>query len=220
VKGHPVLLSWTGTMFEYLMPSLWMRTLPETLLGQSLPVAVYAQRKYVAGKKMPWGISEAGHSQMDAKGNYQYHAFGLPTLALQPPPEGALVIAPYASILALEFDPANVLANLRRMQKMGWMGEFGFYESADYSSTAEHAPGTRYTLVRSWMAHHQGMSLLALANLLADRPFQRWFHAGPRVRATELLLHERPMHTVQVDQYQQKHEMVFVPQPGTTAPEK
>ncbi|MGC9292596.1 MAG: glucoamylase family protein [Acidobacteriaceae bacterium] len=220
VKGHPVLLSWTGTMFEYLMPSLWMRTLPETLLGQSLSVAVYAQRKYLAGKKIPWGISEAGHSQMDAEGNYQYHAFGLPTLALQPPPEGALVIAPYASILALEFDPANVLANLRRMQKMGWMGEFGFYESADYSSTAEHAPGTRYTLVRSWMAHHQGMSLLALANLLADRPFQRWFHAGPRVRATELLLHERPLHTVQVDQYQQKHEMVFMPQPGTTAPEK
>lgn len=216
VKGRPVLLSWTGTMFEYLMPSLWMRTLPDTLLGRSLSAAVFAQRDYVRGKKIPWGISEAGHSQMDADGNYQYHAFGVPTLALQPPPEGALVIAPYASVLALEFDTPAALANLRRMESLGWLGEFGFYESADHSTNVEHAPGARFTLVRSWMAHHQGMSLLALTNLLADRPFQRWSHADPRVRATELLLQERPIHTVQSEHDLRQYAMVFVPQ-ATTA---
>ncbi|HUZ05230.1 MAG TPA: glucoamylase family protein, partial [Acidobacteriaceae bacterium] len=213
VKGHPVLLSWAGTMFEYLMPALWMRTLPETLLGQSLPVAVDTQRTYIVGRQTPWGISEAGYSQVDAEGNYQYHAFGVPTLALQPPPEGSLVIAPYASILALEFDAANALKNLRRMQRLGWVGEFGFYESADYSSTAERALKPRYTLVRSWMAHHQGMSLLALANLLADHPFQRWFHADPRVRATELLLDEKPVETVRDDQDLLPNRTVFHPRP-------
>ncbi|HEX4020299.1 MAG TPA: glucoamylase family protein [Acidobacteriaceae bacterium] len=216
VKGHPVLLSWTGTMFEYLMPALWMRTLPETLLGQTLPMAVYTQRTFLVGRQMPWGISEAGYSHVDAEGNYQYHAFGIPTLALQPPPEGALVIAPYASVLALEFDTAGALQNLRRMEQLGWIGEFGFYESADYSSTAEHASGMRYTLVRSWMAHHQGMSLLALANVLADHPFQRWFHADPRVRATELLLHEKPVQTVRDDLHlQHDHRTVFLPHPET-----
>ncbi len=218
VQGHPVLLSWTGTMFEYLMPTLWMRTLPETLLGRSLPMCVHAQRAYLAGRQMPWGISEAGYSQLDADGNYQYHAFGVPTIALQPPPAGSLVIAPYASVLALEFDTANALANLRRMYQLGWMGEFGFYESADYSDIAEHAAGLRYTLVRSWMAHHQGMSLLALANLLLDRPFQRWFHADPRVRATELLLDEKPLQTVRNDAALHDNTLVFLPHPETIAP--
>ena len=196
IDGNPVLLSWSGTMFEYMMPTLWMQTSPDTLLAQSLPGAVRAQREYVARRRMPWGISEASHSQRDPEGNYQYHAFGVPTLAINPPPEGSLVIAPYATVLALEADPAHALANLHRMEKLGWLGEFGFYESADYSETTQHEKGTRYTLVRSWMAHHQGMSLLAITNLLEDKAFQRWFHADPRVRATELLLHEKPVQVV------------------------
>lgn len=193
IAGHPVLLSWSGTMFEYMMPTLWMQTLPETLLAQSLPIAVQVQREYVGSRRMPWGISEASHSQTDAEGNYQYHAFGVPALALNPPPKGSLVIAPYATLLALEVDVPNAVANLRKMEKLGWLGKFGFYESADYSTTTKHKDGLRYTLVRSWMAHHQGMSLLAIANLLCDKPFQRWFHSDPRVRATELLLHEKPI---------------------------
>lgn len=193
IDGNPVLLSWSGTMFEYMMPTLWMQTSPGTLLAQSLPGAVRAQREYVARAHVPWGISEASHSQRDPEGNYQYHAFGVPTLALNPPPEGSLVIAPYATILALEADPAHALANLHRMEKLGWLGEFGFYESADYSDSTQHEKGARYTLVRSWMAHHQGMSLLAITNLLKDKAFQRWFHSDPRVRATELLLHEKPV---------------------------
>ena len=196
VDGTPTLLSWTGTMFEYLMPCLWMQTSPDTLLAQSLPMAVRAQREYVARRRMPWGISEAGHSARDPQGNYQYHAFGVPTLAISPPPEGALVIAPYATVLALEPDPQNALLNIVNMEKLGWLGRFGFYESADYSADRQPKDGSKYVLVRSWMAHHQGMSLLAITNLLAGKPFQRWFHADTRVRATELLLHEKPIQVV------------------------
>ena len=128
-------------------------------------------------RRMPWGISEASHSQRDPEGNYQYHAFGVPTLAIESTAGRLLVIAPYATVLALEADPSHALANLHRMEKLGWLGDFGFYESADYSETTQHEKGTRYTLVRSWMAHHQGMSLLAMTNLLEDKAFQRWFHA-------------------------------------------
>ena len=211
IDGNPVLLSWSGTMFEYMMPTLWMQTSPDTLLAQSLPGAVRAQREYVARKRMPWGISEASHSQRDPEGNYQYHAFGVPTLAINPPPEGSLVIAPYATVLALEADPAHALANLNRMEKLGWLGEFGFYESADYSETTQHEKGTRYTLVRSWMAHHQGMSLLAITNLLEDKAFQRWFHADPRVRATELLLHEKPVQIVPTQERPRAGNVNFFP---------
>ncbi|MGC1782014.1 MAG: glucoamylase family protein [Acidobacteriaceae bacterium] len=196
IDGTPTLLSWTGTMFEYMMPCLWMQTSPDTLLAQSLPMAVQAQREYVARRRMPWGISEAGHSARDPQGNYQYHAFGVPALAISPPPEGALVIAPYATVLALEADPRGALANLVNMEKLGWLGRFGFYESADYSADRRPKDGSKYVLVRSWMAHHQGMSLLAITNFLAGKPFQRWFHADARVRATELLLHEKPIQVV------------------------
>ncbi len=211
IDGNPVLMSWSGSMFEYMMPTLWMQTSPGTLLAQSLPGAVRAQQEYVARKRMPWGISEAGQSQCDAEGNYQYHAFGVPALALNPPQEGSLVIAPYATALALEADPAHALANLRRMKKLGWLGEFGFYESADYSTTAAHAKGARFTLVRSWMAHHQGMSLLAITNFLVDKPFQRWFHSDPRVRATELLLHEKPVQVVIPEETPRTGNVVFQP---------
>ncbi|MHB1935810.1 MAG: glucoamylase family protein [Acidobacteriaceae bacterium] len=211
IDGNPVLLSWSGTMFEYMMPTLWMQTSPDTLLAQSLPGAVRAQREYVARKHMPWGISEASHSQRDPEGNYQYHAFGVPTLAINPPPDGSLVIAPYATVLALEADPVHALANLHRMEKLGWLGEFGFYESADYSDSTQHEKGKRYTLVRSWMAHHQGMSLLAITNLLEDKAFQRWFHGDPRVRATELLLHEKPVQVVPTQEVPRAGHVKFEP---------
>jgi hypothetical protein len=198
-------------MFEYLMPALWLQTWPDTLLAQSLSGAVRAQRQYVAHKRMPWGISEAGHSERDAEGNYQYHAFGIPTLALNPPPPGALVIAPYASMLALEADPAHAIENLRRMNKLGWLGEFGFYESADYSANREPRDRSRYVLVRSWMAHHQGMSLLAVTNWVDGRPFQRWFHNDPRVRATELLLYEKPIEFTPTQQTPHTDNISFEP---------
>ncbi len=221
IDGNPVLMSWSGTMFEYMMPTLWMQTSPDTLLAQALPGAVRAQREYVARERIPWGISEASYSKRDDAGNYQYHAFGVPALALNPPPRDALVIAPYATILALEANPAGALANLRRMEKLGWLGEFGFYECADYSSSREPKDDSRYVLVRSWMAHHQGMSLLAITNLIAGKPFQRWFHADPRVRATELLLHEKPMQALPADRIPRSANISFRPVPvntGDTAP--
>jgi cyclic beta-1,2-glucan synthetase len=185
VKGRPALLSWTGTMFEYMMPALWMRTFPNTLIAQSLESAVRIQRDHV--RDIPWGISESGFAKTDPIGRYSYQAWGIPKLALKYGAEDGPVISPYSSFLALPILREAAIANLRRMAAMNWMGAYGFYEAADYTQ------GSEPQLVRSWMAHHQGMCLLALANLTKDNIIQRWFHSAPRVRAAELLLHEKSL---------------------------
>ncbi len=190
--GLPVLLSWTGTMFEYLMPVLWMRTYPNTLLDNSRTAAVRLQQIYAAEKGVPWGISESAYAKRDEAGNYQYQAFGLPRLSLRNGEPEALVISPYSTFLALHEDAPGALRNLRRMAADGWLSSYGFYEAADYSSSGRHSWRHRHELVRCWMAHHQGMSLLAVANFLHDGVVQRWFHNERRVQATELLLHEKP----------------------------
>jgi hypothetical protein len=185
VKGRPALLSWTGTMFEYMMPALWMRNFPNTLISRSLDSAVNIQREHV--RDIPWGISESGFAKMDPLGRYSYQAWGIPKLALKYGAEDGPVISPYSSFLALPILREAAIANLRRMASMGWMGPYGFYEAADYTQ------GSEPQLVHSWMAHHQGMCLLALANLMKDNIIQHWFHGAPRVRAAELLLHEKPL---------------------------
>jgi len=185
VDGRPALLSWTGTMFEYMMPALWMRNFPNTLISRSLESAVHIQRDHVRG--IPWGISESGFAKMDPLGRYSYQAWGIPKLALKYGAEDGPVISPYSSFLALPILREAAIANLRKMAAMNWMGAYGFYEAADYTQ------GKEPQLVRSWMAHHQGMCLLALANLTKDNIIQRWFHGAPRVRAAELLLHEKPL---------------------------
>jgi hypothetical protein len=191
--GRPVLLSWTGTLFEYLMPSLWMRTYPNTLLERSRSAAVRAQQTYAARKGVPWGISESAYYKFDEAGNYQYYAFGLPHLALRARETKALVISPYSTFLSLNTDPAGAVLNLHKMEDMGWFGSHGFYESADFTSSKRQLWKRRPQLAKCWMAHHQGMSLLALANYLNDDVVQQWFHAERRVQATELLLHEKPV---------------------------
>jgi cyclic beta-1,2-glucan synthetase len=191
--GRPVLISWTGTMFEYLMPALWMQNYPDTLLERSRAAAVRAQRAHVAGKRMPWGISESAYFKMDDAGNYQYFAFGLPQLALSTNEMESLVISPYSTFLALDVDPPEALKNLRRMSDMGWLGAYGFYEAADFTISRNRSWHRRYELVPAWMAHHQGMSLLAIANFLHHGVVRSWFHIEPRVQATELLLHEKPV---------------------------
>jgi cyclic beta-1,2-glucan synthetase len=191
--GRPVLLSWTGTLFEYLMPSLWMRTYANTLLERSRSAAVRAQQTYAARKGVPWGISESAYYKFDEAGNYQYYAFGLPHLALRAREIKALVISPYSTFLSLNTDPAGAVLNLHKMADMGWFGSHGFYEAADFSSSKRRFWKGRPQLARCWMAHHQGMSLLALANFLNDDVVQQWFHAERRVQATELLLHEKPV---------------------------
>jgi len=189
-ESESVLLSWTGTMFEYLMPALWMRHYPGTITHNSLRAALNAQRAYGRRKGVPWGISES--ACIEADGGYGYGAFGIPGLALKRINPRNLVVSPYSTFLASCVDSQAALQNLKLMEEYGWTGRYGFYEAVDYTRA-----GGR--IVRSWMAHHQGMSLLAICNLLCDQPFQRYFHAEPYVMATELLLHERMPAGIQPD---------------------
>jgi len=188
--GEPVLLSWSGSMFEYLMPMLVMPSYPHTLLDQTCRGAVQRQIDYGAERGVPWGVSESGYNATDTALNYQYRAFGVPGLGLKRGLAEDLVIAPYATMMALMVAPEEACANLQRLAAEGVAGRYGFYEAVDY--TASRLPrGQKLAVVRSFMAHHQGMGLLALAHLLLDRPMQRHFEADPRLQATLLLLQER-----------------------------
>jgi hypothetical protein len=191
-QGRAVLLSWTGTMFEYLMPALWMRIYPNTLLERTSAAALRSQQAYVADRRIPWGISESAYFRTDEAGNYQYYAFGIPQLAARRLDKDAPVISPYSSFLALHVDSSAALRNLRKMQNKRWMGTYGFYEAIDFHAYRRRSWLRRFEVVRCWMAHHQGMSLLSIANLLHEDVVQRWFHSHPRVQATELLLQEKP----------------------------
>lgn len=186
--GRFLLLSWTGTMFEYLMPSLWMRSYPETLIAQTLTACVEVQREFARRIRVPWGISESGYSQRDDAGHYSYFAFGVPQIALSIDANAGPVISPYSSFLALRINSMAALHNLREMASEKWVGAYGFYEAADYTASRG-----KPVLVREWMAHHQGMSLLSIFNLLHDDVVQEWFHANPLVQSAELLLHETPV---------------------------
>ncbi len=193
-EGETTLISWTGTMFEYLMPAIWMRSHPNTLLDRAVHSAVRAQRIYGERHRIPWGISEAAYRKTDEDGNYQYSAFGVPGLALNVARSGSLVVSAYSSCLALMVDPVNALKNLLRMRRAKWLTEYGFYESVDYTESPRHSFLTpKGELIRCWMAHHQGMSLAAICNVLHDWPFQRWFHSERLVQASDLILQERPM---------------------------
>jgi cyclic beta-1,2-glucan synthetase len=185
--GHFLLLSWTGTMFEYLMPSLWMRSYSNTLISRTQTACVGVQRDFARSLGIPWGISESGSARKDDAGHYHYHAYGVPQIALWFEATAGPVISPYSTFLALGVDCVESLHNLHRMEGAGWVGPYGFYESADYTSSLR-----RPALTREWMAHHQGMSLLAIVNLLCDNVVQSWFHANPLVQSAELLLHEMP----------------------------
>jgi cellobiose phosphorylase len=188
--GASVLLSWSGSMFEYLMPLLVMPTYENTLLDQTNRATVHRQIEYGEQRDIPWGISESGYNLVDANLNYQYRAFGVPGLGLRRGLAEDLVIAPYASMLALLVDPEKACDNLERLATEGFEGRFGFFEAIDY--TPSRLPrGQSYVLIRSFMAHHQGMSLLSLAYLLLDKPMQKRFEAEPQFQATLLLLQER-----------------------------
>jgi len=209
-EGESVLVSWTGTMFEYLMPVIWMKSHPDTLLDRAVRAAVRSHQKYATNRRVPWGISEAAYSNTDAEGNYQYAAFGVPGLALSVAREGTLVISPYSSCLALLADPAGAVKNLRSLAGKKWLGQFGFYESADFThSRVSLFTKRKYELVRCWMAHHQGMSLAAICNVLKDDAFQRWFHAEPLVQASELILQERPLRVRPISDNQPRRVLPF-----------
>ncbi len=188
--GEPILLSWSGSMFEYLMPLLVMPTYDNTLLDQTYKAAVERQIEYGRQRGVPWGMSESGYNLVDAHLNYQYRAFGVPGLGLKRGLADDLVIAPYASVLALMVAPEAACLNLQRLATAGLEGKFGLYEAIDYTPSRQRR-GESSVVVRSYMAHHQGMSLLSLAYLLLDRPMQKRFESDPLFQATILLLQER-----------------------------
>ena len=177
-------------MFEYLMPLLVMPTYPGTLLDDTYRAVVAAQVAYGRDRNVPWGVSESGYNKTDAHLNYQYRAFGVPGLGFKRGLADDLVISPYSTVMALMVAPGPAVANLQRLAREGKLAAHGYYEAIDYTPARIPAGATHVT-IRSYMAHHQGMSLLALAYVLLDRPMQRRFVADPAVRATELLLQER-----------------------------
>ncbi|HEV3140253.1 MAG TPA: glucoamylase family protein, partial [Vicinamibacterales bacterium] len=199
VRGAPVLLSWSATLFEYLMPLLVMRTYPNTLLDDSCRLVLRRQMDYAAARGVPWGISESAYNLVDRHGTYQYKAFGVPGLGLKRGLGDEVVVAPYATALAVTLDPTASAANLRRLAAAGLEGRYGFVDAIDYTHGVLDE-STAGTVVPTFLAHHQGMTIVALANaLLAERMIER-FHAEPRVQATELLLQERvPRHAAPIE---------------------
>jgi cellobiose phosphorylase len=188
--GDPVLISWSGSMFEYLMPLLVMPAYENTLLDRTCRAAVQHQIEYGALRGVPWGISESGYNRTDVHLNYQYRAFGVPGLGLKRGLAADLVIAPYATAMALMIAPRDACENLQRLAADGREGDCGFFEAVDYTP-GRVPPGETSATVQSFMVHHQGMSLLALVNFLRDSPMPRRFLACPLLKAADLLLQER-----------------------------
>ncbi|MHB8831768.1 MAG: GH36-type glycosyl hydrolase domain-containing protein [Desulfobacteria bacterium] len=188
--GEPILLSWSGSMFEYLMPLLVMPTYENTLIDRTCKAAVRRQIEYGKKRGVPWGMSESGYNMVDVRLNYQYRAFGVPGLGLKRGLGSDLVVAPYASALALMVAPEEACRNLQLLGEKEIIGTYGFYEAIDYTPSRQRR-GQSSTVVRSFMAHHQGMSLLSLDSLLLDRPMQKRFESDPLFQATTLLLQER-----------------------------
>ncbi|WP_237754247.1 GH36-type glycosyl hydrolase domain-containing protein [Geobacter sp. OR-1] len=204
-----VLLSWTGTMFEYLMPLLFQRSYDNSLLDKAAGEAVATQIAYGRTHRVPWGISESAFADLDLNKTYQYKAFGVPALGLKRGLEEQLVVAPYASMLALNVAPRETVQNLHRLAGLGLLGDYGYYEAMDFSRQPQRDPGSqplkRGVIIEAYMAHHQGMAFLALTNFLHGNPFPRRFHSDSRVRAFEALLQERiptlpPLHLISTRQ--------------------
>ena len=188
--GSVSLISWSGSMFEYLMPQLIMPSYENTLLDQTCKAVVSRQIEYGRQRAVPWGISESCYNATDGNHVYQYRAFGVPGLGFKRGLGEDLVIAPYASALALMVMPQEACRNLQALADKGFLGAYGFYEAIDY--TPSRVPrGKSHMIVQSFMAHHQGMSLLSFAQVLLDRPMQRRFMSAPSIQAAELLLQER-----------------------------
>lgn len=190
VNGKQVLLSWSGTMFEYLMPTLLSKIYAGTFLSDSCYAAIDAQINYAQQKHIPWGMSESGYFAFDANMNYQYRAFGVPDLGYKRDLSEDVVITPYASLIGLSLKPQAVLANIVRLESLKMLGRFGFYEALDYTKT-RLPPGQENGIVQSYMAHHQGMILLAACNYLSDDMMVRRFHADEHIQSVELLLQEK-----------------------------
>ncbi|MGI4778466.1 MAG: GH36-type glycosyl hydrolase domain-containing protein [Janthinobacterium lividum] len=190
VGDKPGLKSWSGSMFEYLMPALVMDEPDDGLLQVANLAAVREQQAFGAQQSLPWGVSESAYFAQDHSLAYQYSPFGVPRLALRRTPPTDRVIAPYASAMAALMVPADAVANLRRLEALGARGEFGFFDAIDFT-VSRQPKGEPSSVVRNFMAHHQGMALVALSNVLRDGAPRRWFGSVPLVEAHVSLLHER-----------------------------
>ncbi len=214
VGRHRALLSWTGTMFEYMMPLLFQKSYNNALLDKAAREAVAIQIAYGRKHRIPWGISECAFGDLDVQKTYQYQAFGVPELGLKRGLAKEIVVAPYATFLAVDIAPQEAMKNLKRLADLGLLSRYGYYESIDYSSRSNPL-GVN---VRSYMVHHQGMIFLALNNFLHDGCLQRHFHTDPRVRTVEPLLHERipqfpPLHHITT-----RERVASVPSIGEISP--
>ncbi len=197
VDKGAILISWSGSMFEYLMPSLVMFTPHGSLLDQTCRLNVQRQIQYGAENKVPWGISESAYHARDLAFTYQYSNFGIPGLGLKRGLGQDLVISPYATILAAMYDPQAAVVNLKRLSALGGRGIYGFYEALDF--TRSRLPEDQdVSIIKAYMAHHQGMSLVSIANVIYDGVIRRYFHSAPLVQASELLLQERTPRNVAV----------------------
>ncbi|HEP0605435.1 TPA: GH36-type glycosyl hydrolase domain-containing protein [Raoultella ornithinolytica] len=190
IDHETALMSWSGSMFEYLMPNLVMPTWPGSLLDEMSQSAVKRQIHWGKERGVPWGVSESGYHAFDVQHNYQYQAFGVPGLGLRRGLADDMVIAPYATLLALMVSPHKACDNLLSLEKNGARGEYGFYEALDYTPS-RLATGQLYAIVQSWMAHHQGMAFQALAHVLLNAPMTERFMSSTAFRSASLLLQER-----------------------------
>lgn len=213
IDNETALMSWSGSMFEYLMPNLVMPTYPGSLLAEMSQSAVKRQIDWSKERGVPWGISESGYYSFDALQNYQYHAFGVPGLGLRRGLADDMVIAPYATMMALTVSPHQACENLLTLEKNGARGEYGFYEALDYTPS-RLASGQVYAVVRSWMAHHQGMAFQALSHVLSGAPMVDRFMSSPSFQSARLLLQERVPDAVELyspRRHFESHEGVLQP---------
>ena len=217
IPGGSALISWSGSMFEYLMPSLVMRAPDGSLLAETNKLVVRRQESYGAEHGVPWGISESAYNARDIERTYQYSSFGVPDLGYKRGLAENIVVAPYASALAAMVDPAGAARNMLRLAEAGGRGRYGWYEALDY--TRSRLPeGATVAVVRCYMAHHQAMSLLAIANAVTDAIMRARFHAEPMVQSAELLLQERMPRDVAVARPAPEHVAETV-EVGSLVPE-
>lgn len=207
-SGTRTLISWSGSMFEYMMPVLVMRTFPSTLLDQTNRGCVRRQIGYGSERGVPWGVSESAYNVRDRLHVYQYRGFGVPDLALKRGLSKDLVVAPYATALAMVVEPSQALRNFAVLEAEGALGPYGFRDAIDYTRPD---PGSRKAVVGTYMAHHVGMSLVAMSNALNRQVWQRRFHSDPVVRSAELVLQERVPRRVVVQDVQGEEELARTP---------
>lgn len=190
IKGRPAYVSWSGTMFEYLMPHLVVKEFGGSVFDKSSCAAVLQQRRHGKKLSIPWGMSESQYNRFDIDQNYQYKAFGVPKLRLQPVYRDMQVVSPYSTMLALEYGCKKALINLKTLQEKGAYGEYGFYEAVDFT-LPDPVTLKDYCIVKSFMAHHQGMSILAIDNYMNAGVMRERFHATPMIKAVQTLLEEK-----------------------------